>query len=327
DPKQIARIKNVIGLNERYVSDVDTTTADLCQEAAIILLKGLNVNIQDIDGLILVTQTPDYYSQPFTAACLHAKLGLSKDCLAYDVNLGCSGFVYGQWLAHMMVSSGTCKNVLLLVGDTTSKICHPRDRAVAPLFGDAGTATLIQRSQQENPTFFTLHTDGTGFHNIIVPAGGCRMPRSSETSIEVEYDDGNVRTKEHLYMNGGEVFNFTMRELPPAMKEIFEFSGKTIEQIDYVVFHQANKYIITNIARRLNLPMDKAPAETTGRYGNLSSASIPATICDVLSNEVSSSSKELVLAGFGVGFSWATCAVKLDSIFCPEVQLYKGNDK
>ncbi len=316
DAKQIERIKKTIGLNTRYVSDENTTTADLCQDAASTLLKGLKMDRSEVDGLIFVSQTPDYYSQPFTAACLHGKMGLPKDCAAFDVNLGCSGYVYGLWLANMMVSSGTAKNVLLLVGDTTTKIVNPRDRATASLFGDAGTATMIQRSDKESPSYFVLHTDGSGWEHIIVPAGGCRIPRTPETSVEVKYEDGNVRSKENLYMNGAEVFTFSVGVEPPAIMEMLEYSGKKLEDIDHIFFHQANRYIISNIMRRLKFPLEKAPADTVEKYGNQSSASIPSTICDTIADKVSSGKEQVLMSGFGVGFSWASCVLTLENIFC-----------
>jgi 3-oxoacyl-[acyl-carrier-protein] synthase-3 len=318
---KVERIKKTIGLNKRFVADKETTTSDLCEYAADKLLDKMKIERSGIDALICVTQTPDYF-QPATAAYLHGRLELSKNCAAFDVNLGCSGYIYGLWLAHMMIETGSCQNALLLVGDTLSKCVNPRDRAVAPLFGDAGSATLIEKTT-ENPTFFLLHTDGEGYNHLIIPAGAFRTPKSEETAKEKTDEDGNLRSLENLYMNGAEIFNFSIKVEPEAISELLMYSGKTKEEIDYIVFHQANKYIISNIARRLQFPLKKVPCDTVEKYGNQSGASIPATICDALKEDVSASRKSVIMSGFGVGLSWASCLTALDNIFC-EIAFYKG---
>lgn len=320
--KQIARIKSAIGLDKRRVVDEQTTTLDLCHQAAENLIQGMQINRSDIDGLVFITQTPDHF-QPSNSAILHGKLNLENSCASFDVNLGCSGYVYGLWMAHMMIASGTCKKVLLLAGDTITKYVNPRDRSTAPLFGDAGSATLVEKTEKDLISYFSLHTDGSGNDFIKVPAGGFRRPSTQTTAIEHKDVEGNWRSENDLYMNGGEVFNFSIKTEPAAINEILEYSNKTIDQIDYVVFHQANKYIITNIAKRLKLPLEKAPCETVGKYGNQSSASIPSTINDALNELVATSKQKLILSGFGVGLSWASSIVELENIFCPAVITYK----
>jgi len=324
--KQIDRIKKTIGLDERRVSDADTTSVDLCEAAAQKLFKGLDLKKKDVDGLIFVTQTPDHF-QPSNAAIIHGRLGLDNSCASFDINLGCSGYVYGLWMAHMMVASGTCNQVLLLAGDTISKFVNPRDRSTAPLFGDAGSATLIEKTEANTKSFFSLHTDGSGNDFIKVPAGGFRCPTTEKTTVEYEDDKGNWRSKNDIYMNGGEVFNFSIKTEPAAINEILEYSQKMIKDVDYVVFHQANKYIITNIAKRLKLPLNKVPCETVSKYGNQSSASIPSTINDALSEKVSTSQQDIILSGFGVGLSWASASIILDNIYCPPVQIYSQGEK
>jgi 3-oxoacyl-[acyl-carrier-protein] synthase-3 len=319
--KQIERIKKSIGLDKRRVADSNTTSADLCHQAANKLIKGLKINKAEVDGLIFVTQTPDHF-QPSNAAILHGRLDLEKDCASFDINLGCSGYVYGLWMAHMMIASGTCSKVLLLAGDTISKYVNPKDRATAPLFGDAGSATLVEKSNSMQEAFFSLHTDGTGHEFIKVPAGGFRCRSTKDTAIVREDAEGNWRSQDDIYMNGGEVFNFSIKTEPAAITEILEYSQKTIDEIDYVVFHQANKYIITNIAKRLKLPLAKAPCETVSKYGNQSSSSIPSTINDALGEQVSFSKQQLVLSGFGVGLSWASAVVNVEKIYCPSIQIY-----
>lgn len=316
--EQIERIKKTIGLNQRHVVEEGVTAGDLCEGAAERLLERTSLTREEIDAVILVTQTPDYF-QPATACVLHGRLGLKEDCAAFDVNLGCSGYVYALWLAGMMIETGSCRNVLILAGDTISRCVNPRDRALAPLFGDAGSATWMARAQEERESWFSVKTDGTGFSHLMVPGGAFRHPSSEETRREQTDAEGNVRSQEQLRMNGAEVFNFSIKVEPKAIREIVEFAGKSLEDLDYLIFHQANRYIISNIARRLKVPMEKVPCATVEKYGNQSCASIPGTICDCLGERLTKETRQVVLSGFGVGLSWASCYLTLDHLECCEV--------
>lgn len=322
DIKQVNRIKKTIGLNKRHIVKGNTTTSDLCELASKKLLEQMDIDKTTIDAIILVTQTPDYF-QPPTSAYLHGKLGLSTNCLAFDVNQGCAGYVYGLWLSYMMIETGSCKKVLLLAGDTISKIVNPLDTNVAPLFGDAGSATLVELSDTETKSYFALHANGAKFDTIIQPQGAFRIPTKELFNDKQIFEVSEKRGLNHLYMNGADVFNFSIETEPQAISEILQLANLTQNDIDYIIFHQANKYIISNITRRLNFPLEKAPSETTGKYGNQSSASIPCTICDAIREEVSTKKVRLILSGFGVGLSWASCLLELDKIYCPEVIFYK----
>ena len=180
-----------------------------------------------------------------------------------------------------------------------------------PLFGDAGTATLVEAVPATTPSWFSLHSDGTGHDAIKIPAGGFRMPASADTARETADKDGNVRSLDHLHMNGLEVFNFTLREEPMAVRELLEFSGRTVEDIDYFVFHQANRFILSNLAKRIKAAPAKVPWQTAERFGNQSSASVPAAICDALGTEVAGRALTVLCSGFGVGLSWASCVLHL----------------
>lgn len=322
DSKQLARIKKTIGLDKRHVVTENETTLDLCIAAAENLIKGLELSKKQIDGLIFVSQTPDHF-QPCNAAISHGILEFETNCASFDVNLGCSGFVYGLWLAHMMIESKSCEKVIVLAGDTLSKCVNKMDKSVGPLFGDGGTATLVEVAGYDNPTFFSMHTDGSGAEHIKIPAGAFRLPSSPETAIEKITEDGNVFSDDNLQMNGGEVFNFSVNVEPKAIDELLNFSEHKKDDIDYLVFHQANRYIINNIVRRLKFPKDKAPSTTVEKYGNQSSASIPTTINDVLGEELMLSSKKIILSGFGVGLSWASCLTNLKMRYCPPVIIKK----
>jgi len=319
---QINRIKRNIGLKKRHITERDECASDLCEHAAKFLISKLEYSPLTIDGILMVTQTPDYF-QPATSCVLHKRLGLSRNCAAFDVNLGCSGYVYGLWLSSIMVSSGSCKRVLLLAGDTISRCVSLHDRAVAPLFGDAGSATMIENGSNTQPINFALHTDGEGYNHLIVPAGGFRNRPSKKTSRLIKGENGNVRSQEHLYMNGAEIFNFSIREVPPLVEEILVASDWNKEEVDYFILHQANKFIIQNIMRRLKVPLEKAPYNVFEKYGNQSSASIAVTICENLSSKLGSKSLKVILAGFGTGLSWAASALSLASMSCYPVIVLK----
>ena len=312
--QQIERLKRTIGLDRRRVVKPGTTAADLCEYAARRLFESLNLSIEEVDAVIFVTQTADY-PQPCNAAVLHGRLNLSKRCAALDVNLGCSGYVYGLWLAHMMVGGGGCRNVLLLAGDTISRIVNPRDRSVVPLFGDGGSATLIHASRQQSKVWFNLGTDGKGFDKLIVPAGGFRTPCSAETKMEADGADGAIRSAENLHMDGAEIFNFSITEEPRTVQDLLDYSGLNPDSIDYFVFHQANRYILRNIARRLKIDCARVPMETVERFGNQSSASIPFALCGELRDVlIDSTTKRLLLSGFGVGLSWASAIMSVGKL-------------
>ncbi|MCH2035804.1 MAG: ketoacyl-ACP synthase III [Puniceicoccaceae bacterium] len=324
--KQIARLKRTIGLNKRRVVDSQTTAADLCYYAAEHLLKRLEVDFAAVDSLVFVTQNADY-PQPCNAAVIHGRLGLSTDCSAFDINLGCSGYVYGLWLAHMMVATGGSKNVLLLAGDTISRIVHPRDRSLAPLFGDGGSATLISSSTAAIASWFCLNTDGKGYKNLIVPAGGFRQPSTTHSKVETSDVDGNIRSLENLFMDGAEIFNFTIKVVPQAIRELIVYAKLDLGALDYFVLHQANRYIISNIAKRLNIDLSKVPMRTVEQYGNQSSASIPCAICGELSEALASdNSPQILLSGFGVGLSWASAIIGTSAINVCEIIEYPSSE-
>jgi len=321
DDIRLGRLKSEIGVDKRHIITKNECASDLCEHAARLLISSLACDPRTIDGLVLVTQTPDYF-QPATSCVLHGRLDLSKDCATFDINLGCSGYVYGLWLSSLMIAGGNCKRVLLLAGDTLSRCVAPHDRAIAPLFGDAGTATMIERGEERDWVNFALHSDGKGFNHLIIPAGAFRKRPTCETSRIRIGTDGQARSEEHLFMNGAEIFTFSIREVPPLIEEVLDLSGWRKEDVDYYVLHQANKFINQNIARKLGIPHPKAPTDVFEKYGNQSSASIPAVICENLSPILKNKPLNLVLAGFGAGLSWAACALRTGPLICLPINFY-----
>jgi len=311
---QIERLKKTIGLGERRVVDEKTTTADLCLAAARDLLANTLLTTDAIDAIICVTQTPDY-PQPSNATLLHRDLGCRTECAAFDVNLGCSGYVYGLWLAHLMVECGGYKNVILLAGDTVSRIVHPNDRALAPLFGDGGSATWIRHDPQgASPAHFEFFSDGKGYDALIVPAGGFRQPANADTAHAQTDTQGNLRSLEHLHMDGTAIFGFTIGQVPKAVEKILAAANCNKEAVDAYVFHQANRYLLGNIAKRLAIPSEKVPMATVEHFGNQSSASIPTALVFECAQSITNRDQpsRVLFCGFGVGLSWGTALLEIN---------------
>ena len=317
DEKMVKRLKKRMGFNSRYVvSNKSICTSDLCVNSANEIFKKFSKN--DIEALLFVTQTPDYKA-PSTAIIMQDKLGLSKDIIAYDINLGCSGFIGGLFTAYSMINSGL-KKVLLCVGDISSNFAYPKDKNLTPLMGDAGSVILIEKTDENFKSSFVLHSDGSGYKHLIIPSGGARNPFDINSLQEKEFDDG-IRRDIDLYMNGGEIFNFTIKVVPKMFDELFEFSNISKDEIDYFVLHQANKYILQNIAKRLEIDEEKLPMKTVTTYGNQNSASIAGTINGFLFDKFKTR-KKVVFAGFGIGLSWGACIMDIDNIYLPKIKIF-----
>lgn len=266
------------------------------------LLEGLNWSPESVDALIFVSQTPDY-RLPATACTLHSDLGLSRATIAFDINLGCSGYPYALWLGMTMVQTGAAKRVLLAVGDTVSKMVDPTDRSTALLFGDAGTMTAIEISS-EGEAFFVLGTDGAGSKNLIVPAGAFR-----------DYSRcGDLRLAEKnpnsLYMDGGEIFNFTLRSVPALVAYLEEMTKLQNEAYDFLLFHQANLFMLKHLAKKLKIPIEKMPINID-EYGNTSCASIPLLMTTRLKDHLTRAPLQIGMFGFGVGYSWGAASLRI----------------
>jgi len=325
DSRNLAKLKELMGLDERYVASHSTTAGDLCCEAAEQLFSVNVSKREEIGAVIMVTQTPDYI-MPATAAVIHGKLGLPAECAAFDVNLGSSGYVYGLWLAFQMVETGSVGKVLLLGGDTLDRLASSNDKATGALFGDAGSATIVERAEGNSPSFFSVGTDGKSYRHLMVPAGGFRQPKTDATRIEQTDSQGNRRSPEHLYMDGSAIFAFSTIKAPAEVKRVLAAAGEEIANVDYLLFHQANKYIISTIMRGLQLPLTKTPYQVVEKYGNLSVASIPVSVCEVLRDEIMRERRRVILCGFGVGLSWATCLLDLENVFCSRVTIFESRE-
>jgi 3-oxoacyl-[acyl-carrier-protein] synthase-3 len=290
-------------------------TSDFCVGAAEHLLAALRWDRDSIRHLVFVSQTPDYIL-PATACTIHQRLGLSRECAAFDINLGCSGYVYGLWVLGKLLGPG--ERGLLLVGDTSSRVAHPKDRSTAPLFGDAGSATALEYSAGAAPIHFKLGTDGAGCHHIAIPTGGFRTPWTSTAAQPTEREKGNIRSDMNLQMNGAEVFAFSLREVPALVDAGLKAAGWTRASCDAFVFHQANRFILDHLRDKAELDPAKVPVGL-GQFGNTSSASIPLALTTELGATLSRSTQRCLLIGFGVGWSWGVAAVQLGPMVIPQL--------
>lgn len=314
--EELLKITKSTGIKSVNVTDKKTCSSDLCLAAAEKLLSELKWQRNEIDILIFVSQTPDYIL-PATSCVLHEKLGLKKQCISFDINLGCSGYVYGLYVLSSLLQSKKGGKALLLVGDTISKLVSPTDRSTSLLFGDAGSATALEYCEGKE-LFFELGTDGKGQQHLSIPSGGFREPINPSSDELVEYENGNSRAKRHLYMNGAEVFTFTLREVPKMISQVLKESGKDVTDIDYFVFHQANTFMLNHLAKRMKVPSEKLVLGLEN-YGNTSCASIPLAITTQIRTQLTDGTKLLCLGGFGVGWSWGSVVTEVGPLVVPEL--------
>lgn len=313
---QREKIIKYTGIRYRRWAPKELCCSDLCQAAAEKLLAELSWKREDVDVVIFVSQTPDY-PFPATAQLLQHRLGFSKSCLAFDVNLGCSGYTYGLHILGSLLEASGLLRGLLLAGDV-SKMHGDSDPASAVLFGHAATATAMEFAPNTKPIYFDVGSDGGGHKVIYVPAGGCRKPVGAESFEKAALNGGGARSETDVVLDAAEIINFTMREVSVSIKRLLEFSGHTIPDIDAYVFHQANQFINSQVARKIGIKPDKAPS-TLYEFGNTSSATIPLTITAKLRESIAAGPKKVVMSGFGVGLSWASTYWDAEDVACPEL--------
>jgi 3-oxoacyl-[acyl-carrier-protein] synthase-3 len=299
DPKEVEKVVRMAGVRRRYVASDRICSSDLCATAAKRLLDHLEWDPKSIDALIFVTQTQDYLL-PSTACLVQHWLGLADGCAAFDVGLGCSGYPYGLWLASMMVSTGGFKRVLMLHGETPTRFSDKSDRSVALLFGDAGSATAVEAEPDDGPTpwWFSLHTDGSGWRDLIIEGGGFRDRFPADPK------------KNFVSMNGAGIFNFAIRAVPSVIEETLVASSTDSATIDYFILHQSNLFIMRHLAQKMKIPQDKIPLSIQ-EFGSAGGPSIALTITQGKLTRPSDRALRLLLVGYGVGLSWGTALVSL----------------
>lgn len=317
---QLRQYIKTVGVVERRcaIHDGSLCTSDLCYEAAEKLLGEMGWNREEIGLLVFVSHTQDY-KLPSTSCILQERLGLSKETMAFDVPLGCSGFVYGLGITGSILSQGFINKALLLVGNTQSVYASPEDKSTALLFGDAGAAVALEFDQsQEESIKLHFQTDGSGYESLIVPDGGCRHPFNEHSLDMEEFEEGIRRTRIHEKMDGGAVFSFGFFSVPKSLNALIKQYEINIESVDYLLLHQANKFMCDNIRMKLKLPEEKVPFNID-RFGNTSGASIPLLMVTELQDQLRNRKLRHLACGFGVGLSLGSACFSTDHIIVPDL--------
>jgi 3-oxoacyl-[acyl-carrier-protein] synthase-3 len=317
NPKKLARAKKMMGYGRRYIADELTTVTDLTVDAAEKLISEMNIDRDNIDLLIFVNQKPDY-KEPNDACVAHGKLKLNKSCTSIALNMGCSGYVHALMTAHALISSGNYKKCLLLAGDLCARANDQTNRKVAPVFGDAASATVLEYTPENHEAFFVTGTDGLGWNKIIYPLGGMRLPLDKETiDLYVEDITGNKVLLRQVVMNGEDVFNFSIEVAPQLLKDTMLAANWTIDDVDLFAIHQANKQIVESIISKAEIPEDKTPTDVFSKYANNSTNSVVTVLCD----QARPLSK-VILCTFGIGLSWGGAALDLTGCYNGGVSTY-----
>jgi len=305
----VDKIGNKTGINTRHISADNEFSSDMAISAANKLFVDYNISPNEIDFLILCTQSPDYFL-PTTACIIQDKLGVSTSAGAFDFNLGCSGYVYGLAISKGLITSGIAKNILFITSETYSKFIHPADKSNRTIFGDAATATLISSEEGFAEILdFDLGTDGKGAENLIVKRGGVRFAKNENNdAILDEY--GNARNENFLFMNGTEIFNFTSLMVPELVKNVLTKNNMVMEDIDLHIFHQANKFMLNHIRKKLNIKEEKFFFDIED-CGNTVCSTIPIAMNKAMLSSNFGKESKILLAGFGVGYSWGGCILKM----------------
>jgi 3-oxoacyl-[acyl-carrier-protein] synthase-3 len=315
DQEEAEKFKKNVGIFERRIVDESTCASDLCEAACRDLLDNISWAPEEVDALIMITQTGDY-PVPATSIILQHKLGIKKEAICFDVNLGCSSFPYGIYIISSLIKAGGLKKAILLIGDVSSKVCSYTDKSAYPLFGDAGTAIALEASTSETQFSFDLMTDGAGYEAIIIESGGlaAREPITNEGLTVKEFSTGINRSKANLTLKGADIFSFAISKVPTSILNLANAHDSGINQYDFMVLHQANKMINDQIVRKTKMDATRV-LTSLEKYGNTSSASIPLTLT-AHANLLKEKNVKIICSGFGVGLSWGSLAFELQSDTC-----------
>ncbi len=315
--KEREQLMKTIGVETRRVASKGTTTSDLCVVAAEKLITDLKWDRAEIELLVFVSQSRDYLV-PTTACIVQDRLGLSHSCVAFDIGLGCSGYIYGLSVIGSMMQTGAFKKALLMVGDISTLTTYYRDKSTYPLFGDVGTVTALEYKEGAPPLHLNLQTDGSGYKALMIKDGGARNGLSRQSFDVKKVSPGIYRTRLNLELDGVEVFNFTLREVVPNIKKLLSHTGTSLADTDYVVFHQANRLINETLRKMLKLDPSKVPY-TIRDFGNTSGASVPLTMVVALKDVLRQQRSTLILSAFGVGLSWGSAIVEVGPLCIPDL--------
>jgi 3-oxoacyl-[acyl-carrier-protein] synthase-3 len=314
-PAKSLKLKLTMGYDKRRIVEDGVCTSDLCIKGLNYLFDQNLLQREEIDALILVTQSPDYLMPP-TSNIIQGKLGLKQDMLCLDINQGCAGFIIGLIQAFSLLEQEAIKKVVLLNADVLSRKVSKKDRNSNPLVGDGASITIIEKDHH-SVIYGNLKMDGRGAEALMIPAGGMRLPSSAETAKMEEDVNGNFRSKDNLVMKGDEVFNFVQTEVPPMIESLLKEAGTKPEEVDYYMFHQPNKFMLQKLADKMGVPHTKMPNDIVQNYGNSSGVSIPVAITHTLGEKLEQDRYKLCLGGFGVGLTWSSLLIDIGPLsFC-----------
>lgn len=317
-PAKCMKLKLAMGYNEHRIAEHGQCSSDFCKFGLLYLFDNGMLAKEEIDALLFVSQSADYYMPP-TSNIIHGHFGLKQDCLCMDINQGCAGFELGLIQAFMMLEQPSINKVVLMNADVLSSKVSDQDRNSKPLIGDAAAITIVEKCEADNTVYANIKMDGTGAMVLNIPAGGFRMPSTTETAVMEQDAAGNFRSKDNLVMQGDEVFNFVQREVPPMIEHLFEQSGVDRDDVDWYMFHQPNKFMLHKLADKLGIPHDKMPANIVENFGNASGVTVPTCICYNLGDQLVKGKMRLCLAGFGVGLTWSSIMMEMGNLMFNQI--------
>jgi len=307
------KLKEVMGFDKRRIVPPGVCVSDLAVFGMEHLFAQGRLNRDEIDALLLVTQTPDHF-MPATSSIIQGRLGLKQDMICLDINQACAGFVIGLMQAFMLLEQESVRKVVLINADVLSRKASPRDRNIYPLIGDAASITLVERDEQDSVIYASLKSDGTRAEALIIPAGGLRQPSTAETAVLEDVGDNNLRAKDHVFMDGSAIFNFVQTEVPPLIESLLARAGVTADQVDYFLCHQPNRFMLQKLADKMKVSYDRMPNNIVENFGNSGSVTIPTLIAFNLGERLARERLRVCLAGFGGGLTWATMLLNLHNL-------------
>jgi 3-oxoacyl-[acyl-carrier-protein] synthase-3 len=310
------KLKSAMGFNKKRVVEEGVTSSDLTIFGLSYLFEEKFLMREDIDALILVTQSPDYIMPP-TSNVIQGHFGLKHDMICLDINQGCAGYIIGLIQGFMLLEQEAINKVVLLNADVLSPKVSKNDRNSNPLIGDGASITILEKDENFSEIFVSIKMNGEGAFALQIPAGGAKLPSTEETARMEEDIYGNIRSKNHLVMKGDEVFNFVQSEVPPLIEDLLKTSALSVDDIDFFMFHQPNKFMLNKLADRLGIDRQKLPSNIVENFGNSSGVTIPLNITFNIGDLLNKSEYQLCLSGFGVGLTWAAMTIKIKNLdFC-----------
>lgn len=312
-PAKCMKLKLAMGYKEHRLAEAGQCSSDFCIHGLQYLFDNNMLKKDEIDALLFVSQSPDYFMPP-TSNVIQGHFGLKQDMICMDINQGCAGFELGLIQAFMMLNQPCINKVVLMNADVLSPKVSDQDRNSKPLTGDAASITIVEKCEDVPTIYANIKMDGTGALAINIPAGGFRMPCTEETAKMVEDVNGNFRSLNNLVMKGDDVFNFVQREVPPMIEHLMDEAQVSIEDIDWFMFHQPNKFMLQKLADKIGVPREKMPANIVENFGNASGVTVTTNISYNLGEEVVNGSKKVCIAGFGVGLTWSSLILELNKL-------------